>query len=72
MKALEFQGSINPDSTLSVPSEVAELVPRDQPVRVLLLIPDEGENHDWSHLTAEQFLQGYADGDAIYDDLPAG
>jgi hypothetical protein len=34
-------------------------------------MPESTEDHEWARLTAEQFLQGYADGDAIYDELPA-
>lgn len=70
MRALEFSGSLNPDSTLTVPRQIANLVPRDQPIRVLLLISDDGESQDWERLTTEQFLQGYAPSDAIYDNLP--
>ncbi len=31
-----------------------------------------GEDQAWAHLTAEQFLKGYAKSDAIYDELSAG
>lgn len=31
-----------------------------------------GEDQDWSHLTAGQFLKGYAESDAIYDELSTG
>lgn len=72
MKAIEFEGSLNPDSTLTVPAQVAQLLPHDQPMRVLLLIPEGGEAQEWERLAAEQFLQGYAESDAVYDDLPAG
>ncbi len=34
--------------------------------------PEDGnENWSWATLTAEQFLAAYADGDAIFDQLPA-
>jgi len=47
---------------------VAETLPQSKKVRVILLIPsNDGEDADWSRLTAEQFLKGYAPGDAIYD-----
>jgi hypothetical protein len=71
MKTLEFEASLNPDSTLRVPQEIAAQLQPDQPVRVIVLIPDAAEEHDWSRMTAEQFLAGYADSDAIYDELPA-
>ena len=37
-------------------------------VWVILLFPlDKAEDEAWSRLTTEQFLNGYAPGDAIYD-----
>ena len=33
------------------------------------MIPDDSEDEQWAELTAEQFLAGYADTDAIYDDV---
>lgn len=32
--------------------------------------PDADDDRDWADFTAAQFLQGYADSDAIYDDEP--
>ena len=71
MRAFEFQACLNRDDTLKVPEEVAAEVQQEQPVRVILIVPDSDEDRGWERLTAEQFLQGYADSDAIYDDLPA-
>lgn len=72
MQALEFQTRINPDRTLTLPPEVAAQLQREQPVRVILLIPESSQDQDWARLTAEQFLKGYTESDAIYDDLSAG
>ena len=71
MKTLEFRASLNPDRTLTVPPELAAQLRPEQPVRVILLVSDADEDGAWARLTAEQFLTGYADGDAIYDELPA-
>jgi hypothetical protein len=30
---------------------------------------NDDEDADWQRLTLEQFLQGYCEGDAIYDDV---
>lgn len=68
----EFWASINSDYTLSVPPKVALQIEKEQSVRVILLIPVSGEDQAWAQLTAEQFLKGYAEGDAIYDELSAG
>jgi hypothetical protein len=72
MKTLEFWTCINPDYTLSVPREVAIQIEKEQPVRVILLIPVSGEDQTWAQLTTDQFLKGYTDGDAVYDQLSAG
>ena len=72
MKALEFWAYVDSDCTLSVPPEVAMQIEKEQSVRVILLIPVSGEDQDWAHFTAEQFLKGYAKSDAIYDELSAG
>lgn len=76
MKTLEFETQINPDHTLSVPQALADQLPPGRPVRVLLLVPESAEDLDaaeeqaWKQMAAAEFLKGYADSDAIYDQLP--
>jgi hypothetical protein len=72
MKAFEFEGNVQPQGRLSIPPEVAAQLPPNQPVRVLLLVPELGEDAEWARLTIEQFLKGYDDSDAIYDELSGG
>ena len=69
MKAVEFQSELRPDHTLSVPADVLERIPRGQPLRVLVLVPEDAEDQAWEQLAAAEFGMGYADGDAIYDQL---
>ena len=71
MKVLEFQTQLNADHTLTVPPSIAQQIQGEEPVRVVLLVPDAVEDLSWAALTTEQFLRGYSDGDAIYDQLPA-
>ena len=71
MKTLEFEAPLTPDSTLTVPSEIASQVDRERPVRVILVQADDDDGPEWAEHAADQFLAGYDDGDAIYDDLPA-
>lgn len=33
------------------------------------MMAENAEGKQWAELTAEQFLQGYAEPDAIYDDV---
>jgi hypothetical protein len=72
MKAVEFQSHINPDATLSAPAEIVGQLSADQPFRVLLLVADDAEAGDWEQLAASEFLQGYAESDAIYGQFPTG
>ena len=37
-----------------------------------MLVAEPSEDEDWANLTREQFLRGYSEEDAIYDQLPAG
>ncbi len=72
MKVLEFQTQMNPDHTLTVPPGVAQQIRGEEAVRVVLLLPDAADDQAWAGLAAEQFLNRYFDGDAIYDQIPAG
>jgi hypothetical protein len=72
MKVLEFQTQLNADHTLTVPSSVVQQIQGEESLRVVLLVPDAVEDRNWATVTTEQFLRGYADGDAIYDQLSAG
>ncbi|MBM4044046.1 MAG: hypothetical protein FJ279_02950 [Planctomycetes bacterium] len=69
MKAYEFLTKVTPDGRLEVPATLAKVMPGDSTVRVIVLVsetPDE-EDAAWGRLTAEQFMAGYSDADAIYD-----
>jgi hypothetical protein len=67
MKAIEFQSQLNSDQTLTIPASVRGAVPVGQTVRVLILVPEGEPAQEWETLAAEEFGQGYADTDAIYD-----
>jgi hypothetical protein len=70
MKAVAFDSELRPDDTLNVPAGVLKQIPRGQLLRVLVLVPEEGEAQTWEQLAAEEFGMGYAESDAIYDNLP--
>jgi hypothetical protein len=69
MKALEFQSSLNSDGSLRVPIEIARSIPPGQPLRVLVLLSEGESDEAWENLAAMEFGQGYAESDAIYDQL---
>ena len=69
MKAIEFESTLSPDSNLRVPEKLAAQIPKEEAVRVIVLLPEDDADGDWSRLTERQFLSGYGEGDNIYDAL---
>ncbi|MBI1915371.1 MAG: hypothetical protein HYS12_11625 [Planctomycetes bacterium] len=69
MKAVEFQSELRPDQTLNVPAAALERIPRGQILRVLVLVPEDTGDQVWEQRAAAEFGMGYADSDAIYDQL---
>jgi len=69
MKAYELPIKVTPEGKLELPETLSALLPREQVVRVIILVPeptDAEEQAAWSHLTAEQFFAGYSEADSIY------
>ena len=69
MKAFEFLATLDANRTLPIPQPIAAQLPMEGNVRVIVLVPGSDEDAAWDQLTAQQFLKGYADSDAIYNDL---
>ena len=67
MKAYEYYAEVLPDGHLSLPEELREKIRRDAKVRVMVLLEDEETT--WNNLTMTQFLKGYSEKDALYDNL---
>ena len=69
MQALEFDTIIENDKIL-IPKEIKGLNNQTH-IRVIILIEDEAarEEQDFKRFANEQFLKGYAESDAIYDDM---
>jgi hypothetical protein len=67
MKALEFETTLSDGATLKVPENLAGQIPKEEAVRVIVLLPENAEDGDWQRLTSEQLLSGYSESDSIYD-----
>jgi len=65
---LQFDSHPNEDGTLPTPPGIAAQLKGVESVRVLVVLPPGGDD-DWAALTRDQFCKGYADSDAIYDQL---
>lgn len=69
MKAYEIPAKVTREGRIESLDALLELLPRDQVVRVIVLVPEPTDNEEqaaWSRLTAEQFLAGYSEADSIY------
>jgi len=73
MKAYEFQTRVTRDGKFEIPDTLFKKLLRAQVVRLIVLISEPADmkrdEQVWEHLTAEQFLTGYNDSDAIYDQV---
>lgn len=73
MQAYECTAEIDAAGALHLPLNVQHYVRSHDKVRVLLLLDDSPvtttEQQVWNSLTANEFLRGYAEDDAIYDAL---
>jgi len=67
MKAYEYFAEVLPDGHLSIPEDLKEKLNTDSKIRVMLLIDDE--ETAWNRLSMSQFLKGYSEKDALYDNL---
>ena len=67
MKAYEYVGKVLPDGHLSLPEDLKDKLKADLKIRVMLLIEDE--DSAWNNMVMVQFLKGYPEADAIYDNL---
>jgi hypothetical protein len=72
MRAYEFPTKITSEGNLQLPDALQRQLPNDQEIRVIILVPestDTAEDANWERLTAEQFLAGYDETDAVYDNI---
>ena len=70
MKVYEIPIKVTKEGKIESLDALLELLPREQVVRVIILVPDPTDAEEqaaWSHLTAEQFFWGYSELDSIYD-----
>jgi hypothetical protein len=42
-------------------------MPKEELVRVIVLLPEDADEADWKRFTNEQFLRGYSESDSAYD-----
>jgi len=67
MKAYEYIAEVLSDGHLSIPDNIKQQIKPSGKVRVMLLLEDD--DAAWTMLATSEFLRGYSDKDAIYDNL---
>jgi hypothetical protein len=67
MKAYEYYAELLPDGHLSVPEDLRGKLAVDSKIRVMLLLEDDETL--WNAHAVSQFMKGYSDNDARYDNL---
>jgi hypothetical protein len=69
MPTWQFDCNLNPDHSVPIPADIAAKLRPDDRVHVVLVAGDSVDELNWQRLAAEQFLDGYAPGDDIYDQI---
>jgi hypothetical protein len=67
MKAYECYADVSADGKLSIPPEIVSKLRLSSKIRVMILVDEE--ESEWNDFAMNQFFKGYAEEDAIYDDL---
>ena len=77
MRAYEFPVRVTEEGHLELPERLAEVLPRNQTVRMIVLVPEavpydtdltpEEEDEGWLRLGEEEALARYDEADAVYD-----
>jgi len=65
MKVYEFESSLDERGYIKLPAQLINLIPKNKNLRAMVFVEDE--DNLWKGLVREQFLNGYADSDSIYD-----
>ncbi|TAK34037.1 MAG: hypothetical protein EPO28_16605 [Saprospiraceae bacterium] len=67
MQAIKFSAQVKKNNTIQVPDKYAGLLKNRKQVNIIILF--EEEEKGWEQLTVQQFLDGYAEEDSLYDKL---
>jgi hypothetical protein len=67
MKTYKYYAEVLADGHLSIPEDLKDKLKPDSKIRVMLMLDDEDTL--WNDMAMSQFIKGYSDKDAIYDNL---
>ena len=67
MNAVEFTAELSEQPVLSIPSEIAEQLPKAGKARVIVLTGETEDDADWQAAAYEAFLRDDSPEDAVYE-----
>jgi hypothetical protein len=67
MSPIEFQTELHGESSLQLPPEVVEQLPKSGRATVVLLVEDDSDDAGWRRAAYEQFMKDDDAEDAVYD-----
>jgi hypothetical protein len=69
MKAVEFEGTVNPNGQIAIPAEIVEQLPLGESLHVVLRWDVKTEDDAWRAQGRRRFEAAYAPEDAIFEQL---
>jgi cupin superfamily acireductone dioxygenase involved in methionine salvage len=69
MKTYEYYAEILEDGHLSIPENIRDEVKAKAETKIKVILMFDDEEKAWDAIAMSQFLKGYSDKDAIYDNL---
>jgi hypothetical protein len=67
MSSIEFETELHGESSLPLPPEVLERLPKSGRATVVLLIQNDPDDEQWRRAGYEQFMKDDDSEDAVYD-----
>ena len=67
MKTVEFETELSGKQTLSIPPEVASVLPQKGKATILLCVGMDPDDAAWRNAAYDQFLRCDSEEDAVYD-----
>ena len=69
MNAVEFTTELSEKPVLTIPSDVAEQLPKAGKARVIVITNSVADDDEWQATAYEQFLRDDTPEDAVYDNM---
>jgi hypothetical protein len=66
-KTIEFETELTGSHTLSIPPEIAAVLPKEGKATVVVFVDMDSEDAEWLKAAYEQFLSDDSGEDAIYE-----